>query len=149
MARACFLWLREIVIFLVSVFSKRSKLIYIIQMILQSSRFSLVQYSRNRHGEETEFILYRRDQRRNGLNYARPCWECVDNIMRIFFPHECRRDADGQNEWIYNGDERFPRTSTRSRCVIFILRDTPLVTQDGKSRSNRTDYGLSLSPPLS
>lgn len=33
--------------------------------------------------------------------------------MRIFFPHECRRDADGWNEWIYNGGERFPRTSTR------------------------------------
>ncbi|XP_012525486.1 uncharacterized protein LOC105830612 [Monomorium pharaonis] len=77
-------------------------------LVLASSNIT-----RNRYGEETEFILYRGDQRRSGLNYARPCRECVDNIMRIFFPHECRRDADGWNKWIYNGGERFPRTSTR------------------------------------
>jgi len=83
-------------------------------MILQSSRFSLVQYySQPPRGEETEFIVYHGDQRRNGLNYAQPCRECVDNIMRIFFAHECRRDADGRNEWIYNG-ERFPRQDYRA-----------------------------------
>lgn len=100
MARACFLWLGEIAIFLVLVFSKRSKLIYIIQMILQSSRFSLVQYywQPPRRGDGIHSVPPRRDQRRSGLNYARPCRECVDNIMRIFFPHECRRDADGWNE---------------------------------------------------
>jgi len=89
-------------------------------LVLASSNIT-----RNRYDGETEFILYRGDQRRSGLNYARPCRECVDNIMRIFFPHECRWDADGWNEWIYNGGERFPRTSTRPPCVIFILRDTP------------------------
>lgn len=109
-------------------------------MILQTSRFSLVlsQYYSQPPRRRTEFIVYRRDQRRSGLNYARPCRECVDNIMRIFFPHECPRDADGM-EWVdlQAKDSRARALDKEAPSVIFRnihSRDTPLVIRRGKSK---------------
>jgi len=136
MARACFLWEKS-PSFLFLYFPSEVNLSTLFKWSFRVLVLASSNITRNRYDEETEFILYRGDQRRSGLNYARPCRECVDNIMRIFFPHECRRDADGWNEWIYNGGERFALTSTRPQCIIFILQDTPLVIQNEKSRSHR------------
>lgn len=82
--------------------------------------------------------MRRRDQRHAGLNYARPCRECVDNIMRIFFPHECLRDADGLGTAGFIAGAKDSRAPDKTAARNIHSRDTPLAREmDGRGRRRR------------